>query len=47
MRRPIADGWRHAARTELETAGVPLTHRAVAIRAAELATRPANGAATA
>lgn len=29
------------------TADIPLTHRAVAIRAAELATRPAAGTATA
>ncbi|HEY0935899.1 MAG TPA: hypothetical protein VGD91_19435 [Trebonia sp.] len=35
-----ARAWRRAAQTELETAGVPLTHRAVAIRAAELATAP-------
>lgn len=39
--------WRRAAQAELEAAGVPLTHRAVAICAAELATRPAADTATA
>lgn len=42
-----ARAWRRAAQTELEAAGIPLTHRAVAIRAAELATESTNGAATA
>lgn len=37
MRRPIANAWRHAARRALEAAGEPLSHRAVEIRAAELA----------
>jgi hypothetical protein len=32
--------WRIAARAELETEGAVLTHRAVAIRAADMATRP-------
>lgn len=43
-----ARAWRRAAQTALEGADVPLTHRAVAIRAAELAVAPAtNGAQTA
>lgn len=37
MRRPVADAWRHAARAELETAGIPLSKRSVEIRAADLA----------
>lgn len=46
--KPVASGaWQIAARTELEAAGVPLTRRAVVIRAAELASAPAiaNGVA--
>lgn len=38
MRRPVADAWRHAARAELEADDIPLSRRAVEIRAAELAT---------
>lgn len=36
--------WQLAARAELETEGAALTHRAVAIRAADMATRPGTDA---
>jgi hypothetical protein len=44
MRRPVADAWRHAARTALETAGTPLSKRTVEIRAADLAAAAAEQA---
>lgn len=44
MRRPVADAWRHAARTALETAGTPLDRRTVEIHAANLAARPPTAA---
>lgn len=47
IRPAVADAWRRAARAELEAAGTPLTKRTVEIRAADLATHPTNGAATA